>query len=182
LIVLSACAGSTPPGSKPISAAESTQRSRANLPELGEAPELTNDIWLNSETPLRLSSLRGKVVLLEMWTFGCVNCRNVIPSLKAWHQTYTDQGLMIIGNHYPEFSHEHDLENLRDAINRLGIEYPVAQDNEGVTWKAYKNRYWPTLYLIDKVGKIRYIHIGEGAYEETEKAIQSLLAEPVPQK
>ena len=84
---------------------------------------------------------------------------------------------MVIGNHYPEFSYEHDLENLKDAIRRLDIPYAVAQDNQGLTWRAYKNRYWPTLYLIDKAGRIRYVHIGEGRYEETEVAIQTLLAE-----
>ena len=84
---------------------------------------------------------------------------------------------MVIGNHYPEFSYEHDLENLKDAIRRLEIPYAVAQDNQGATWRAYKNRYWPTLYLIDKMGRIRYVHIGEGGYEETEAAIQALLAE-----
>lgn len=101
----------------------------------------------------------------------------MIPSLKEWHQKYNEQGLVIIGNHYPEFRHEEDLNNLKDAIDRLEIAYPVAQDNEGITWRAYKNRYWPTLYLIDKKGNIRYQHIGEGRYEETEAAIQILLAE-----
>jgi peroxiredoxin len=100
--------------------------------------------------------------------------------LREWHNTYKDQGLVIIGNHYPEFSHEHDLENLQNAITELDIPYPVAQDNNGATWRAYKNRYWPTLYLIDKQGRIRYTHIGEGAYQETEIAIQSLLAESHP--
>jgi hypothetical protein len=104
----------------------------------------------------------------------------VIPSLREWHQAYKDQGLVVIGNHYPEFRHERDLENLKAAITRLDVPYPVAQDNDGLTWRAYKNRYWPTLYLIDKWGYIRYTHIGEGAYLETEAAIQSLLAEPYP--
>jgi hypothetical protein len=101
----------------------------------------------------------------------------VIPSLKEWDEKYRDQGLVIIGNHYPEFSFEEDLTNLQSAIAENGIKYAVAQDNDGATWKAYKNRYWPTLYLIDKNGHLRYIHIGEGRYNETEKAIQSLLAE-----
>jgi hypothetical protein len=101
----------------------------------------------------------------------------VIPSLKEWDQTYRDQGLVIIGNHYPEFSYEEDLANLQAAVAEYGIEYAVAQDNDGATWRAYKNRYWPTLYLIDKKGHLRYVHIGEGRYDETEAAIQSLLAE-----
>jgi thiol-disulfide isomerase/thioredoxin len=149
----------------------------AALPDLGRAPELTNESWLNTEAPLRLADLRGKVVLLEMWTFGCINCQNVMPSLKEWHMKYKNQGLVIIGNHYPEFSYEADLENLKDAIARFEIEYPVAQDNEGVTWRAYKNHYWPALYLIDKQGHIRYVHIGEGGYQETEQNIQALLEE-----
>jgi hypothetical protein len=101
----------------------------------------------------------------------------VIPSLRGWHEEYTAQGLVIIGNHYPEFDYEKDLDNLKKAITDLKIPYPVAQDNNGTTWRAYKNRYWPTLYLIDKQGHLRYIHIGEGNYAETEQAIQDLLAE-----
>jgi hypothetical protein len=97
--------------------------------------------------------------------------------LRGWHEEYTAQGLVIIGNHYPEFDYEKDLDNLKKAIADLKIPYPVAQDNNGTTWRAYKNRYWPTLYLIDKQGHLRYIHIGEGSYAETEQAIQDLLAE-----
>ena len=104
----------------------------------------------------------------------------MIPSLRDWHDKYRSQGLTIIGNHYPEFGYEEDLDNLRGAVNELGIEYPVAQDNEGYTWRAYKNRYWPTLYLIDKQGHIRYVHIGEGAYAETEEVIKALLSESYP--
>lgn len=149
----------------------------ASLPDLGPAPELTNDTWLNVDAPLRIADLQGKVVLVEMWTFGCINCKNVMPSLKDWHSKYADQGLVIIGNHYPEFSYEEDLDNLKNAVAEYGLEYPVAQDNDGKTWRAYKNRYWPTLYLIDKQGHIRYVHIGEGRYKETEENIQALLAE-----
>ncbi len=104
----------------------------------------------------------------------------MIPSLKEWDETYRDQGLVIIGNHYPEFSFEEDLTNLQAAVAENGIEYAVAQDNDGATWRAYKNRYWPTLYLIDKNGHLRYVHIGEGRYNETEAAIQSLIAETYP--
>lgn len=98
--------------------------------------------------------------------------------MREWHEEYQDQGLVIIGNHYPEFSHEKDLDNLKEAVRELKITYPVAQDNAGETWRAYNNRYWPTLYLIDKNGNIRFIHIGEGAYQEIKLAIQDLLAEP----
>jgi peroxiredoxin len=104
----------------------------------------------------------------------------VIPSLREWYQKYAPDGLVVIGNHYPEFSYEKDLNNLKEAIQRLDIPYPVAQDNDGKTWKAYNNRYWPSLYLIDKHGNIRYRHIGEGDYAETEEAIQSLLIETYP--
>jgi thiol-disulfide isomerase/thioredoxin len=149
----------------------------ALLPDLGPAPELTNDTWLNVDSPLRLANLRGTVVIVEMWTFGCINCQNVMPSLKEWHAKYKDQGLVIIGNHFPEFSYEKDLANLKDAIAHDDIQYAVAQDNDGATWRAYKNHYWPALYLIDKKGHIRYVHIGEGRYKETEANIQALLAE-----
>ena len=157
--------------------ADSSMRKINSLPDLGLAPELTNDVWLNVDAPLRLADLRGKVVIVEMWTFGCINCQNVIPSLKEWHAKYKDQGLVIIGNHFPEFSFESDLANLKDAIARNDIQYAVAQDNDGATWKAYKNHYWPALYLIDKQGHIRYVHIGEGRYQQTEENIQALLEE-----
>jgi len=157
--------------------ADSSMSNIASLPDLGLAPELSNETWLNVDSPLRLADLRGKVVLLEMWTFGCINCQHVMPSLKEWHSKYASEGLVIIGNHYPEFNYEADLANLQDAISRYGIEYAVAQDNDGATWRSYKNSYWPTLYLIDKQGHIRYVHIGEGRYTETEENIEALLGE-----
>lgn len=168
--------------SQPEKPAETMQEEEpaVELPNLGPAPELQNDTWLNTPEPLRLANLRGKVVLLDMWTFGCYNCKNVIPSLREWYNTYNDQGLVVIGNHYPEFSYEEDLGNLKQAIIQLDVPYPVAQDNERLTWGAYNNRYWPTLYLIDKNGNIRYTHIGEGAYDETEAAIVALLNESYP--
>lgn len=104
----------------------------------------------------------------------------MIPSLREWHNEYGPQGLVVIGNHYPEFSYEEDLDNLKQAIVQLDIPYPVAQDNDGATWSSYNTHYWPTLYLIDKRGEIRYQHIGEGRYPETESAIQALLAESYP--
>ena len=164
----------------PPSAEKGAQTPRPNLRDWGSAPELQNEVWINTESAVRLADLRGKVILLEMWTYGCYNCRNVLPSLKKWHASYADQGLVIIGNHYPEFTYEQDLENLKKAVIELEIPYAVAQDNDGVTWRAYSNRYWPTLYLIDKRGHIRYTHIGEGSYEQTEAAIQALLAETAP--
>ncbi len=147
---------------------------------MGAAPELQNTVWINSDHPLRIKGLRGQVVLLEMWTFDCINCQHVIPALKDWYQKYASQGLVIIANHYPEFDFEHDLSNLKDAVKQDGIAYPVAQDNDGKTWSAYHNIYWPTMYLIDKRGHIRYTHIGEGSYADSETAIQALLAEPAP--
>ena len=175
LILMTACA-SVQTSDSPMNIS-TPKESPASLPDLGPAPELTTTTWLNVDSPLRLADLRGKVVALEMWTFGCYNCKNVMPSLKDWHSKYADQGLVIIGNHYPEFSFEEDLDNLRNAVAEYGLEYPIAQDNDGKTWRSYKNRYWPTLYLIDKQGHIRYVHIGEGRYSETEENIQALLAE-----
>jgi thiol-disulfide isomerase/thioredoxin len=160
-----------------VQAADSSMPKSASLPDLGPAPELTNETWLNVDAPLHIADLRGKVVIVEMWTLGCINCQHVIPSLKDWYSKYKDEGLVIIGNHYPEFSYEADLNNLKDAIARYGIQYAVAQDNDGATWRAYKNQYWPTLYLIDKQGRIRYVHIGEGNYKETEDNIKALLEE-----
>ena len=149
----------------------------ASLPDLGLAPELTNETWLNVDSPLRLADLRGKVVIVEMWTFGCINCQHVMPALKEWHSKYKDQGLVIIGNHFPEFPNERDLNNLKEAVARNDIQYAVAQDNDGATWWAYGTQYWPSLYLIDKQGHLRYIHVGEGQYKETEENIKALLAE-----
>lgn len=141
-----------------------------------QAPEITNPIWLNSK-PQRLTDLNGKVVMVEFWTFGCYNCRNVEPYIKAWHKRYADQGLIIIGVHSPEFSFEHDIENVKRHIRENNIEYAVAIDNDFSTWKRYGNHYWPAIYLIDKQGIMRYTRFGEGGYSETETMIQRLLAE-----
>ena len=165
------------PTQENIQPMEPAVQNPASLPDLGAAPELTNTTWLNVDAPLRLADLRGKVVLLEMWTFDCINCQHVIPSLKEWNSKYKDQGLVIIGNHYPEFSFEADLNHLKDAVEQNQIQYAVAQDNDGATWQAYNNQYWPTLYLIDKQGHIRYVHVGEGSYKETEANIKALLNE-----
>lgn len=150
----------------------------ADLPIIAPAPELHEGIWLNTDVPLKLEALRGQVVLLEMWTFGCINCIRTLPYVSEWHSLYQDEGLVVIGNHYPEFTWEADLANLRESLTRLEVDYPILQDNDRETWSAYKNRYWPTIYLIDKQGNIRYQHIGEGRYEQTEQAIRDLLAEP----
>ena len=141
------------------------------------APELTNvNGYINSE-PITLADLRGKVVLVDFWTYSCINCIRTIPYLNAWYEKYADNGLVIVGVHTPEFEFEKDYNNVKAAVEKFDIKYPVAQDNEKGTWEAYENRYWPRKYLIDNEGYIRYDHIGEGAYAETEKVIQSLLAE-----
>ena len=153
---------------------------QVDLRDAGPAPELTNQVWLNTAEPLHMADLRGEVVLLEMWTFECINCQHTIPTLNGWYKKYSDQGLVIIGNHFPEFPEEANLQNLKNAVQQLGIQYPVAQDNNGDTWRAYESQYWPSMYLIDKKGDIRYIRIGEGGYDLTETAIQTLLAEAYP--
>ncbi|MDR5806263.1 thioredoxin family protein [Caballeronia sp. LZ001] len=133
------------------------------------------DNWFNS-APLDLKQLRGKVVLVEFWTFDCINCAHTLPYVKDLHARYRDKGLVVVGVHSPEYGFERDTGNLRKAIVRNGIEYPVAQDNEFATWRAYGNRYWPAFYLIDQNGKLVYSHFGEGQYAQTEEKIRALLA------
>jgi thiol-disulfide isomerase/thioredoxin len=149
----------------------------ASLRNYGPAPELHNATWFNGE-PLQLASLRGQVVIVEFWTFGCINCQHVIPYTQAWYAKYKDQGLEIIGVHTPEFSYEQDPANVQAAIARLGVSWPVALDNDWATWRAYGNRYWPAAYFIDKTGNVRLLKIGEGQYDYAETVIQALLAEP----
>ncbi|HRC44857.1 MAG TPA: redoxin domain-containing protein [Nitrospira sp.] len=141
-----------------------------------KAPDISNAIWLNSE-PLRPADLKGKVVMVEFWTFGCSNCRHVEPYVKQWYQKYADQGFVVIGVHSPEFSHEQEVENVKRYIAEHDIRFPVPIDNDFSTWNKYGNRYWPAMYLVDKLGVIRFIQIGEGRYRETEESIRSLLAE-----
>ena len=142
-----------------------------------QAPEFQNiDKWLNSE-PLKLQELRGKVVLVDFWTYTCINCLNHLPYVKEWNEKYKDKGLVVVGVHTPEFAYEKSTKNVQDAIQRLQIKHAVAQDNHYATWKAFKNQYWPAVYLIDKQGRVVYSHFGEGSYGTTEKKIQALLAE-----
>jgi thiol-disulfide isomerase/thioredoxin len=148
----------------------------AGLENQGMPPELFNEVWLNSE-PLKLADLHGKVVIVEFWTFACYNCKNVVPSLREWHQKYADEGLVIIGVHTPEFGFEREIENVKQALVDQDIPYAVAIDNDWQTWRAYNNRYWPAKYFVDKAGNLRHIHIGEGRYEQQEEIIQALLAE-----
>jgi len=145
------------------------------LQDCGAAPELTGvTAWLNSE-PLTLESLRGKVVLVDFWTYSCINCQRTLPYLTRWHDEYADDGLVILGVHSPEFAFERVEGNVRDNAARLGVRYPVALDNEFDTWRAYHQRFWPAHYLVDQEGTVRQVHYGEGAYDETEALIRDLL-------
>ena len=132
--------------------------------------------WINSG-PLTMDGLQGQVVLVDFWTYTCINCINTMPALRKWHAKYADAGLVIVGVHSPEFAFERDYDNVVEHTIKYGLEYPVAQDNDFATWKAFNNRYWPAEYLIDQYGVIRYRHFGEGAYAETEKLIRKLLEE-----
>lgn len=144
--------------------------------ESPSAPQLASGTWINSE-PLTLKSLRGRVVLIEFWTFGCYNCRNTLPFVKRWHGRYGDKGLTIIGVHSPELAGERKIENVRREVASLGIKYPVVTDNDYATWKAYGVEAWPTMFVLDKTGRVRWKHVGEGAYDETEQIIHKLLDE-----
>jgi len=141
------------------------------------APELAGISGYINTDPITLASLKGKVVLVDFWTYSCINCIRTIPYLNSWYEKYADKGLVIIGVHTPEFEFEKDYNNVKAAVEKFEIKYPVVQDNDKGTWNAYENRYWPHKYLIDNEGYIRNDHIGEGGYAETEKLIQSLLAE-----
>jgi thiol-disulfide isomerase/thioredoxin len=144
--------------------------------ESATAPDLATGNWINSE-PLELKDLRGRVVLIEFWTFGCYNCRNTLPFIKGWHDRYGEKGLTVIGVHSPEFDEERNVEHLRREVGSLRISYPVVTDNDYQTWNAYNVEAWPTIFLLDKQGRIRWMHVGEGDYEEGERMIQQLLAE-----
>jgi cytochrome c biogenesis protein CcdA/thiol-disulfide isomerase/thioredoxin len=152
----------------------------AKLPSLGVAPDFTgNQRWFNTPggQPLSLKALRGKVVLVDFWTYTCINCLRTLPYLEAWDARYRRDGLVIVGVHSPEFPFEQDAGNVAAAIKREGIKYPVAQDNELKTWSAWGNQYWPADYLIDARGQVRDAHFGEGAYDKTARAIRALLTE-----
>lgn len=150
------------------------------LEDLGPAPELEGiTAWINSE-PTTLADLRGKVVLVHFWTFGCINCIHVQPYVKAWYDSYAKDGFVVLGVHTPELSFEREIGNVRDAVAKAGVRFPVAFDPDYATWRAYRNTYWPAFYFVDKTGRIRHVHFGEGDYDGSEAVIRELLAEPDP--
>ena len=165
---------STAPTTAPDIQPEPVQEDKAMI----SGPELTGIVgYINAPEGLQLKDLRGKVVLVDFWTYTCINCIRTLPHLVEWDRKYRDKGLVIIGVHTPEFEFEKKKENVEMAMEKYGITYPVVQDNNYATWRAFGNRYWPHKYLFDADGNIRYDHIGEGAYPETEAKIQELLAE-----
>jgi cytochrome c biogenesis protein CcdA/thiol-disulfide isomerase/thioredoxin len=155
------------------------RRKRSSLPDLGAAPNFTGtQRWFNTGGhPLDLHRLRGKVVLVDFWTYTCINCIRTLPYVKAWYGRYGAHGFVVVGVHTPEFDFEKDADNVVSAIRDNGLRYPVVQDNDYTTWNAYGNQYWPAKYLIDAQGQVRYTHFGEGGYGKTEAAIRSLLEE-----
>jgi cytochrome c biogenesis protein CcdA/thiol-disulfide isomerase/thioredoxin len=160
------------PAKLPVQTAVDTQ---PVLDDLGEMPALSGAVqWLNSP-PLTAESLRGKVVLVDFWTYSCINCLRTLPYVKAWAEKYRDQGLVVIGVHAPEFAFERDIGNVTKEAKKLGIDYPIAIDNNYSIWRAFNNQYWPAHYFIDATGHIRYQHFGEGDYAQSERVIQELL-------
>ncbi len=172
----SAAAESPAPGaSGPVETCVSAAQTLANC---GPAPDLVGiDTWINTpdEAPVSVSGLTGKVVLVDFWTFACINCQHVLPSVTAWYDTYHAAGLEVIGVHTPEFTFEHDPDNVRQAVTKESIHYPVGLDNSSATWRNYRNSYWPAAYLIDGTGTLRYVKYGEGDYQHTETLIRQLL-------
>jgi cytochrome c biogenesis protein CcdA/thiol-disulfide isomerase/thioredoxin len=167
-------------GAKPRSVGGAASRSAdaANLDDFGVAPDFAGIRgWINS-APLDLQRLRGKVVLIDFWTYSCVNCLRTLPYLERWWSAYRDRGLVIVGVHTPEFAFERVRSNVERAVKELGVHYPVALDPDYGTWNAWGNQYWPAEYFIDRKGHVRYVHFGEGEYEHTESVLRSLLAEP----
>ena len=142
-----------------------------------KAPEFQGISYYINSNGTKLSDLKGKVVLVDFWTYSCINCIRTLPYLVDWNQKYSDKGLVIVGIHSPEFEFEKNIDNVKQAVTRFGIKYPVLLDNDHDTWNAFHNSYWPRKYLVDAEGFIRYDHIGEGGYMETENAIRNLLAE-----
>jgi cytochrome c biogenesis protein CcdA/thiol-disulfide isomerase/thioredoxin len=173
--------GDTDPGT-PQAFDQCAREAPTELNDCGPAPELTGiTSWLNTpdDEPLTLAGLRaqGRVVLVDFWTYSCINCQRTLPYLTAWDAAYRDQGLTIVGVHSPEFAFERERANVAERAADFGVEYPIALDNDFATWTAFDQRYWPAKYLIDRTGQVRMVHYGEGAYAETEELIRQLLAE-----
>ena len=155
-----------------------TEENQNLLSERGMAPDFAGIAhWLNVPAPLSLQALRGKVVLVDFWTYSCINCVRTLPHLTTWYERYKNDGLVIVGVHTPEFAFERESQNVENAIKQFGITYPVAQDNDYKTWNNYQNHYWPAEYLIDAKGHMRRVHFGEGGYDEMEEAIRALIKE-----
>ena len=164
---------STPTASSNGAAAKATAKAAVGGKTLPEFQGISE--WINSD-PLTIAELKGNVILVQFWTFSCINCQRTLPYITQWHGQYAAQGLKVIGVHTPEFAFERERGNIEDALRRHQITYPVPVDNDFKTWNAYDNGYWPHLFLADRQGVLRYDHIGEGAYEETEQMIEQLLA------
>ena len=148
----------------------------APLPVEGQLPSLDGATeWLNSQ-PLTMADLSGNIVLIQFWTYTCINWIRTLPYLRAWAERYKDQGLVVIGAHAPEFSFEHDIDNVRRAAKAMQVDYPIAIDNDYTIWRAFKNRYWPALFFVDAEGQIRHHRFGEGEYDQSEVIIRQLLA------
>ena len=164
-------------GARPPETVAAISPRNGSLPVEGQLPSLSGAVeWLNSP-PLTAEGLRGKVVLVDFWTYSCINCLRAIPYVKAWADKYKDQGLVVIGVHAPEFAFEQNIDNVRRATRDLGVTYPVAIDNNYALWRAFNNNYWPAHYFVDAQGRIRHHHFGEGEYDRSEAVIQQLLAE-----
>ncbi|MGH8462682.1 MAG: thioredoxin family protein [Pseudomonas sp.] len=168
--VLAAALGALSVGSRLIAGS-------SQLDKLGPMPELSGAVqWLNSP-PLSREALKGKVVLVDFWTYDCVNCQRSLPYVNTWARRYADQGLVVIGVHTPEYDYENDIGNVREQVAKLGIQYPVAVDNRYAIWNAFGNQFWPAHYFVDAQGLVRAVHFGEGAYDTQEQVIQQLLAD-----
>ena len=173
IIAISLAGSAIPALSGEASRAQDTPLAVAAAP--ATAPDFVGlGNWFNS-APLKLADLRGKVVLVNFWTYGCVNCVNTLPHVTALYEKYKDRGLVVVGVHTPEFPFERSASNVQTALKRHGITYPVAQDNDSRTWNAWRNQYWPAQYIVDQNGKVVFQHAGEGQYEEIERTVAKLL-------
>lgn len=160
-----------------VAVSNETQAEANRAPTQGAMPSLAGAFeWLNSP-PLSTEALKGKVVLVDFWTYDCINCRRALPYVKAWAKRYEQEGLVVIGVHTPEYAYEHITRNVEDHVRQLGITYPVALDNDYAIWRNFGNQFWPAHYLIDATGQVRYSHFGEGRYDAQEQMIQMLLSE-----